>query len=133
MAGKRSADVPTTAVVSAAGAPGRRTRRYLLVTAEGGVRIHGLPAEGAVILGRGPECDVVIDDASISRRHARPRLGPACTLRARESGNGTRFRGRPLPPGVDHEPGPGDSFSLGRVTLLLVPAGVAAPTSALGG
>lgn len=26
--------------------------------------------EGAVVIGRGPECDVVIDDASVSTRHA---------------------------------------------------------------
>ena len=66
------------------GRPGQRTgggALFLLVIGEGVYDNHPLPAEGEVLIGRGPGVDLDIDDASISRRHARVRVaaGPAST------------------------------------------------------
>jgi len=133
MSGKRSADVPTMSVVTPGGSPRPSAPRYLLATADGGVHIHALPDAGAVTLGRGSECDVILDDGTISRQHARLKLGSTCTVRDLGSHNGTWFRGRQLGADVECEIGSSDSFVVGRVTLLLLPAGVSAPTTALGG
>jgi hypothetical protein len=73
-------------------APARRPRATLLVA---GRRVV-VPAGGAV-LGRSRECDVVLDDSSVSRRHAqlRPR-GADWTLEDMGSTNGVRVNGRAL-------------------------------------
>jgi hypothetical protein len=56
-----------------------------------------VPATGAV-LGRSRECDVVVDDANVSRRHAEVRPGPrGWTVSDLGSTNGTRVNGRPVP------------------------------------
>src|SRR4051812_37699290 len=51
-----------------------------------------LPTAGKIIVGRAPDCDVVIDDASVSRHHAEIDLGPPVTIRDLGSSNGTRLR-----------------------------------------
>jgi two-component system, NtrC family, response regulator AtoC len=53
---------------------------------------HHLPASGTITIGRGDDCDVVIDDASVSRRHAELALGPQVTICDLGSSNGTRVR-----------------------------------------
>ncbi len=53
---------------------------------------HELPASGTITIGRAEDCDVVICDASVSRRHAEIVLGPTPTLRDLGSSNGTRLR-----------------------------------------
>jgi two-component system, NtrC family, response regulator AtoC len=126
-------DPPATTAVEVAGEAARAAPRFLLATAAGGVRIHTLPLEGEAVLGRDPDCDVVLDDPSISRRHTRLRLGPTCAVADLGSRNGTRFRGQLLAPGEERELGSGDSFSLGKVSVLLLPHGSSAPTAALGG
>jgi DNA-binding NtrC family response regulator len=105
--------------------------RFLLATALGGVNLHALPLEGEAILGRGRECQVVLDYASISRMHARLRIGATCVLGDLGSRNGTLFRGERLGAGEEREIGYGDSFSIGPVSLLLVPPGAEMPARAL--
>ena len=94
--------------------------RFLLATAPGGVQLHALPATGEAILGRGPECEVVLDFDSISRRHARLRIGTPCILTDLGSRNGTRLLGEPLASGESRPVRYGQVFSLGPVSLLLV-------------
>ena len=94
--------------------------RFLLATAQGTVQLHALPAEGEAILGRGAECEVVLDYSSISRQHARLRLGEICTLTDLGSRNGTQLRGERLREGDERPVGYGDAFSVGPVSLLLV-------------
>lgn len=91
--------------------------RFLL----GGVGLHALPPEGEAILGRGPDCEVVLDFAQISRQHARLRIGETCVLTDLGSRNGTLLRGKRLRRGEARPLEYGDSFSVGPVSLLLVP------------
>ncbi len=73
-------------------AQGRRRSRAL-VTVDG--RRLPIPPRGAV-LGRSRECDIVLEDSSISRRHAeiRPAAGDGWTVADLGSTNGVRVNGR---------------------------------------
>jgi DNA-binding NtrC family response regulator len=94
--------------------------RFLLATVPGGVQFHTLPATGEAILGRGPECEIVLDFTSISRRHAHLRIGEPCILTDLGSRNGTRLLGERLASGDPRPVGYGQVFSVGPVSLLLV-------------
>ncbi|HTE51616.1 MAG TPA: sigma 54-interacting transcriptional regulator [Kofleriaceae bacterium] len=107
--------------------------RYLLATAQGGVHIHKLPSVGTAVLGRGPGCQVLLEDPSISREHARLEIGSACTITDLGSRNGTHFRGQRLVQGEPCRVGAGESFALGSVSVLLLPAGANPPIAAIAG
>ncbi len=51
-----------------------------------------LPRAGSVVLGRAPECDIVLEDPSVSRRHARLSLDHEVLLEDLGSANGTFVR-----------------------------------------
>jgi transcriptional regulator with PAS, ATPase and Fis domain len=55
-----------------------------------------LPSSGTLVIGRGDQCDVSIDEPSVSRRHARLSVGEGMTIEDLGSANGTRVRGRRL-------------------------------------
>jgi hypothetical protein len=89
-------------------AAAQRTKRALLIY--DGRRLV-VAARGAT-LGRSRECDIVVEDANVSRRHAevRPR-GSAWVLSDLGSTNGTRLNGRTI-----HTPEvlqPGDEIEVG--------------------
>jgi two-component system response regulator AtoC len=107
--------------------------RFLLATAHGGVQLHALPASGDAVLGRGPECEVVLDFDSISRRHAYLRIGEPCILSDLGSRNGTRLLGERLGRGDARPVDYGDVFSVGPVSLLLVAPSTGAAASRLTG
>ncbi|MEO6576591.1 MAG: FHA domain-containing protein, partial [Polyangiaceae bacterium] len=70
------------------------TVRVLSVFAADSVSTHPLPASGRVTIGRAPDNDVVIDDASVSRHHAVIDMGPPVKIEDLGSANGTRVRPR---------------------------------------
>jgi DNA-binding NtrC family response regulator len=92
----------------------------LLVIAKGVVTSHVLPDAGQVTIGRADACDVRIDDASISRKHATlhvggardsapprtpRRRGPPLFIEDLGSANGTFLRGpRAVPPAMRARP-----------------------------
>ncbi|MBX3261878.1 MAG: sigma 54-interacting transcriptional regulator [Labilithrix sp.] len=66
-----------------------------MVLAPGGVQHRTLPDRGSLVVGRSDECDVTVDDASVSRRHARIDVaGERITIEDLGSANGTRLRRR---------------------------------------
>ncbi len=70
----------------------RRTPSQRVLLAVGGRRLLVPPAGGT--LGRSRDCDVVLDDAGISRRHAELRPGPdGWTVADLGSTNGVRVNG----------------------------------------
>jgi two-component system, NtrC family, response regulator AtoC len=95
------------------------TRLSLAILDQNGLSCPALPASGSVTLGRDPSCEVRIEDASISRRHARVSVGPPLRLEDLGSKNGTRVRGKALQEG---QPAPlevGEAFEVGAVTVVL--------------
>jgi transcriptional regulator with AAA-type ATPase domain len=93
--------------------------RHLLVIGRTAVAIHPLPERGVIVIGRSRGVDLVIDDRSVSRRHARMVLEPeAITIADLGSANGSRIGHRP----VGEEPAvvsAGEPFHLGAVTLVV--------------
>ena len=72
-----------------------------------------LVGAGGATLGRSRDCDVVVDDANVSRRHAEIRPGPhGWTIADLGSTNGTRVNGRAVSGGA-HPIEPGDRLELG--------------------
>ncbi len=74
----------------------------LLVVGESGVFSCVLPAHGEVTVGRAPDCDVVVDDPSMSRRHLTVRTERDGSILITDLGgpNGTSLGERRLPPRV---------------------------------
>lgn len=93
----------------------RRPLRAVLVDGE---RHHDLGLRGGTI-GRSRDCDVVLDDRNVSRRHAEIRQGPdgSWTVRDLGSTNGVRVNGRRV--GGDGEDlRPGDAIELGTAEVV---------------
>ncbi len=95
----------------------------LRVVGEGLVDLFALPAAGDVVIGRGAEADVRIDDASISRKHAMLSLGPRVRIKDLGSANGTRVADRAASPGEWIDVAPGEVIDLGSVMLILMRGG----------
>ena len=110
--------------------------RHLLVIGRTAVAIHPLPERAEIVVGRSRGVDLVIDDRSVSRRHARLVVEPdRVTVADLGSANGTRIGHQP----VGDEPAaitPGEPFHLGAVTLVveggLRPSAAAAAPAAVG-
>ncbi len=96
------------------------TDRYnLLIIGAQLIVTKSLPPEGEVHLGRASESDVVIDDPSVSRRHATLSMDPPLSIRDLGSVNGTQAGHRRLAEGETAEIEPGDVLRLGDVTLIV--------------
>lgn len=77
---------------------------------------RSFPIAREVVLGRLPECEVPLVDASVSRRHARIRLeGDRWTITDLGSTNGVRLNGEPVSVAELRH---GDRVELGTVVLL---------------
>ena len=80
----------------------------------GGGRVH-VEAD-PVIIGRMPECAVVLSDPNVSRRHAEVvRVNEAFVLRDLGSTNGTKLNGAPIREGYLTT---GDNITVGSTTLV---------------
>ena len=80
----------------------------------GGGRVH-IEAE-PVVIGRMPECAVVLSDPNVSRRHAEVvRVNEAFVVRDLGSTNGTKLNGAPIREGYLTT---GDNITVGSTTLV---------------
>jgi pSer/pThr/pTyr-binding forkhead associated (FHA) protein len=90
---------------------------------EGTVRALPRPgtSEAALVVGRDPDCDVVLMDPRVSRRHVRIAAGMRATdFEDLNSSNGTFVNGRRRASG---ELRPGDRLEIGDTVFAVMPAG----------
>jgi two-component system response regulator AtoC len=92
----------------------------LRVVGENLVDLFALPKAGDVVIGRGVEADIRIDDPSISRKHALLSIGPRVRIKDLGSANGTRVADRALEPGQLADVSPGEVIDLGSVMLIVM-------------
>ena len=78
--------------------------------------------EQSVVIGRDSgQCDIVLLNTSVSRRHARLSVGQGNTLQIEDLGstNGTSIDGTAIEPGQLHPLEPGSTLKLGEIELLV--------------
>jgi two-component system, NtrC family, response regulator AtoC len=100
---------------------------HLLIVSEDGARSVPLPTIGEVVIGRLSTCDVEIDHAQVSRKHARLHMGPAMQVTDLGSSNGTRVAGVALTPNMPAPLNPGEVVMLGSLLLVVQRASARAP------
>jgi MoxR-like ATPase len=86
---------------------------------DGGSLTRPLPASGSLTIGRSTSCDVRIDHASVSRKHAILHLGAVPKVEDAGSQNGTRVGGRSAVSGAPIPVAPGEVIELGQVVLVI--------------
>jgi two-component system response regulator AtoC len=97
---------------------------------EGGSLTRPLPASGTLTIGRSTSCDVRIDHASVSRKHAILHLGAVPKVEDAGSQNGTRVAGRMAVSGAPVAVAPGEVIELGQVVLVIQGGDASASASA---
>ena len=92
-----------------------------LVVEQGKLAGHGFALERpAIIIGRGRDSDIILDEHQISRKHARlQNTSQGWALTDLGSTNGTRVNGQRLPAGQPRTLQPGDRIALGTAALVL--------------
>ncbi|HZJ64464.1 MAG TPA: FHA domain-containing protein [Kofleriaceae bacterium] len=90
-------DLPTTALLARGGDGG--PRRSLRIFGDGIYVVVPLPEAGVLTIGRSAECDVVVNERSISRRHAVLHIGAELQIEDAGSANGIRVGKRELAAG----------------------------------
>lgn len=98
---------------------------WSLLAISGELKGKNIPIQGSLVFGRSSSCDVVINDAHMSRRHAEITLKDGVLrLVDLKSSNGTCVNGKPVGEQVLK---PGDRISFDQVTFLVAgPAQAAA-------
>jgi len=89
---------------------------------KGGHSSTELGAAKVLTVGRALECDLRIDDASVSRQHVKIHVGPVVQLEDLGSSNGTRVSGRLLQARETVPIRAGDVVEIGGAMLVLRPA-----------
>jgi two-component system response regulator AtoC len=95
----------------------------LIVVSRASFAHYELPPAGQVVLGRAEQCDLRIEDPSVTRRHAVLHIGRTggerLELEDLGSVNGTRVRQQRLEPGVRVTVHPGEAFYVGSVLVMI--------------
>ncbi len=111
---------PTRQLTASAFAAELQTARlHALVISDKLVATYPLPDSGEIKIGRAPHCEILIDDASISRTHATLSIGPPLVVTDLGSANGTRVRDRTLVKNEGVEIAPGEPIQFGSATLIV--------------
>lgn len=92
-----------------------------LVVEQGKLAGYGFDLERAeIVIGRGQDCDIVLDEHQVSRQHARlQHTAQGWTLVDLGSTNGTQVNGQPLRANQPYTLQPGDRVTLGNSVLAL--------------
>jgi transcriptional regulator with PAS, ATPase and Fis domain len=111
--------VPAPGMDPATGPPAVGTEYRLLISTEFTLNAVSV-AQGSYVLGRSRDADITVDDATISRAHARLRVGvDKISVEDLGSRNGTRVGGRPVAKGESVPCPMGCVIELGSATLVL--------------
>jgi len=98
----------------------KRRALSVVVMCRHGVFTHRAENDGTIVVGRGDDCDVTLDDAELSRRHASIAIEEgAATITDLGSSNGTALNGHRLPPREPHPFARGDVVTAGATTIRL--------------
>ncbi len=100
-----------------------------LVVEQGKLAGHGFDlARPVITIGRGRDCDIILDEHQVSRQHARLQQTPeGWMLLDLGSTNGTRVNGLSLTPHEPYALQQGDRISLGACLLAMEPPAIAPP------
>ena len=92
-----------------------------LVVEQGKLAGHGYDlSRSAIVIGRGQDCDIILDEHQVSRQHARlQQTAQGWTLVDLGSTNGTRVNGQPLKAHAPYALQPGDRVALGTAVVSL--------------
>ena len=112
-----SIDATQTATSPKADPGVARGEGLLLVTGDGVLTFPLLQDE--ITIGRAPDCDIVISNTALSRRHAKLSLTPSLTVEDLGSRNGTRLRGERLEAGKPLALGVGEAFQIGQLHFVV--------------
>jgi two-component system, NtrC family, response regulator AtoC len=94
--------------------------RRLAASVDGQLRFIDLPETGQLVIGRSSECDVILDHASVSRKHVVLHLSEdAVKVEDLGSANGTSLAGKRLTKGALEVFVPGVVLELGVVVVTL--------------
>jgi hypothetical protein len=97
--------------------------RYSVYVIRGG-KGGDAPSSSSITVGSGFDCDVWINDESVSMRHAHVTIrGGEYRLRDNQSTTGTQINDKPLAPGEERPLRSGDEVRLGYVELTFLTAG----------
>ncbi len=119
-------DLDTTAVDS--GPPPAARADLLMVIADGAIR--AVPFAGpALVIGRAPDCDVVIDHPKLSRRHARVTSGAPPRVEDLGSKNGVTLGSGARQAGPPTALADGEAFHIGPFTFVVTSARASDPSS----
>jgi two-component system response regulator AtoC len=91
----------------------------LFVIGSGTFATHPLLEAGTLTIGRGSNCDIEVDDRSISRRHAILSIGETVTIEDLGSANGTFVRGQRVKFGNPTAISVGELVVLGTANIIL--------------
>jgi DNA-binding NtrC family response regulator len=100
-------------------APSAGDQLFLLVVGDHVLATEALPNVGSVAIGRAPECEVRIDDASISRNHAVLYLDRVLRIMDTQSANGIWIDDRRIAPNQAVEIRLDQVVRLGSVTVIV--------------
>ncbi len=99
--------------------PRARVRPRLTIVAGTETQTVDLPSGGSLTVGRSSTADITIDDASLSRVHARIELGQRVLVRDLGSSNGSWAGGRKVEPEMAVEVADGEMIELGNVIVMV--------------
>ena len=116
---RRRSDDPEITLPEPHEAAAAATGELLLVVGNAQLITHPITGD-QVVIGRAPECDLVLDHRALSRRHAILRRAPRLSIQDLDSTNGVRLAGGAVRGGEPVPLAPGEGFHIGPFSFLVV-------------